>query len=59
MNSILFSSTSTGSNFQKENIHFEDNTSTNQGPRDIMFKEHPVFIPVSIVSAPISIPVVD
>ena len=35
-------------------IYFEDDTSTIQGLREIVFKEHLVFIPVSIASALIS-----
>ena len=35
-------------------IYFEDGTGISQGPREIMFKEHPVFIPVPIASSPIS-----
>ena len=37
-------------------IYFEDDTSR---PREIVFKEHPVFILVSIASALISSPIVD
>ena len=40
-------------------IYFEDDTSISQGPREIVFKEHLVFIYVPIASAPISSPVVD
>ena len=40
-------------------IYFEDDISTSLGLREIVFKEHPVFIPVSIASASISSPVVD
>ena len=40
-------------------IYFEDDTSTSQVSREIVFKEHPAFIPVSIASAPISSPIVD
>ena len=40
-------------------IYFEDDTGTSQGPREIMFKEHPVFIPMPIASASISSPIVD
>ena len=40
-------------------IYFEDDTGTSQGPREIVFKEHPVFIHVSISSAPISSPIVN
>ena len=40
-------------------IYLENDTSTSQGPREIVFKQHPVFIPVPIASAPISSPVVD
>ena len=40
-------------------INFEDDTGTSQGPREIVFKEHLVFIHVPIVSALISSPVVD
>ena len=29
-------------------IYFEDDTSISQGPREIVFKEHLVFIPVPI-----------
>ena len=40
-------------------IYFEDDTGTSQGLREIVFKEHPVFIPMPIASAPISSLVVD
>ena len=40
-------------------IYFEDDTSTSQGPREIVFKAHPVFIPVPIASASIFSPVVN
>ena len=40
-------------------IYFEDDIGTSQRPREIVFKEHPVFIPMSIASAPISGPIVD
>ena len=40
-------------------IYFEDDTGPSQGPREIVFKEHPVFIPLSIASALISSPIVD
>ena len=40
-------------------IYFEDDTSTSQGPREIVFKEHLIFIPMLITCAPISSPVVD
>ena len=40
-------------------IYFDDDIRTSQGPREIMFKEHPVFILVPIASAHISILVVD
>ena len=40
-------------------IYFEDDTGTSQGSREIVFKEHTVFIPVPIPSTPISSPVVD
>ena len=40
-------------------IYFEDDTSTSQGPREIMFKEHPFFIPMLIASPSISSSVVD
>ena len=40
-------------------IHFEDDNSTSQGPREIVFKEHLILIPVSIVSTSISSPIVD
>ena len=33
-------------------IYFEDDISTSLGPREIMFKEHPIFIHVPITSAP-------
>ena len=59
MKSLLFFGTSTRSYFQIENIYYEDDTSTSQRPREIVFKEHPVFIPMTIASAPISSPVVD
>ena len=39
-------------------IYFEDDIGTSQGPREIVFKEHLVFIPMHIASAPISSPVV-
>ena len=35
-------------------IYFEENIGTSQGPREIMFKEQLVFIPVSIAFTPIS-----
>ena len=59
MKSLLFFGTSTRSYFQIENIYYEDDTSTSQRLREIVFKEHPVFIPMTIASAPISSPVVD
>ena len=40
-------------------IYFEDDTGTSQGPREIVFKEHPIFIHVPIASAPISSLVID
>ena len=40
-------------------IYFEDDTGTSQGPREIVFKEHLVFIPVLIASTPIFSPVID
>ena len=40
-------------------IYFDDDTSTCQGPREIVFKEHLVFIHMSIASSPISSSVVD
>ena len=40
-------------------IYFEDDTGTSQGLREIVFKEHLVFIPVLIASAPISSPIFD
>ena len=40
-------------------IRFEDNTGTSQGPKEIVFKEHPIFIPVPIASTLISSHVVD
>ena len=42
-----------------QGIYFEDGIGTSQGLREIMFKEHPVFIPVPIASLPISGLVVD
>ena len=39
-------------------IYFEDNIGTSQGIREIVFKEHLVFIIMSIASASISNPVV-
>ena len=59
MKSLIFFGTSTGSYFQIENIYFEDDTGTSQGPREIVFKEHRFFIHVLIAFAPISSPVVD
>ena len=35
-------------------IHVEDDTGTSQGPREIVFKEHLVFIHVPIASPPIT-----
>ena len=32
-------------------IYFEDDIGTSQGPREIVFKEHPVFIPVPTSSS--------
>ena len=40
-------------------ICFEDDTGRSQGPSEIMFKEHLVFINVPISSSSISNPVVD
>ena len=40
-------------------IYFENDIGTRQGPREIVFKEHPIFIPVPISSSPISSPIVD
>ena len=40
-------------------MYFEDDIGTSQGPREIVFKEHLVFIPVFIASTPISSLVVD
>ena len=40
-------------------IYFEDDTGTSQGPREIVFKEHPFFILVPIASSSISSPIVD
>ena len=40
-------------------IYFEDDTSTTQGLRKIVFKEHLVFISMPIAYAPISSPFVD
>ena len=40
-------------------IYFKDDTSTSQGLREVVFKEHLVFIPVPIASAPISSLIVD
>ena len=40
-------------------IYLEDDTSISLELREIVFIEHPVFIPLSIVSAPITSPVVD
>ena len=42
-----------------QDIYFEDDTGTSQGPREIVFKEHLVFIPMPIASTPICSPVVD
>ena len=40
-------------------IYFEDDTGTSQGPREIVFKEHLVFVIVPIAPAQISSPIVD
>ena len=40
-------------------IYFEGDTSTSQGLREIVLKEHPVFISVPIAFALISSPIVD
>ena len=40
-------------------IYFEDDISTSQGLREIVFKEHPIFIPVPIASSTISSPVIN
>ena len=40
-------------------IYFEDDIGTSQGPREIVFKEHQIFNPMPIASAPISRLVVD
>ena len=42
-----------------QSIYFEDDISTSQGPREIVFKEHPIFILVPISYAPISSSIVD
>ena len=39
-------------------IYFEDDTGISQWPREIVFKEHPIFIPVPIAT-PISSPIID
>ena len=40
-------------------IYFEDDTGTSQGPREIVFKEHPIFILLPVASTPISSAIVD
>ena len=40
-------------------IYFEDDTSTSQGPREIVLKKHSNFIIVPIAYVPISSPVID
>ena len=40
-------------------IYFKDDTSTSQGPREIVFKEHLIFFPMPITSSLISSPIVD
>ena len=40
-------------------IYFEEDIGTSQGLREIVFKEHQVFIPMPIASAPISSPIID
>ena len=40
-------------------IYFEDDIGTSQGLREIVFKEHLFFIPMSIASASISSPIID
>ena len=40
-------------------FYFEDDTGISQGPREILFKEHPVFISIPIAATMISSPVVD
>ena len=40
-------------------IYFEDDTGTSPGSKEIVFKEHRVFIPMPIASTLISSPVVD
>ena len=40
-------------------IYFEDDIGLSQEPREIVFKEHPVFIHVPIASGPISSHIVD
>ena len=40
-------------------IYFEDDTGTRQRPREIVFKEHPFFIPMPIAFASISSLIVD
>ena len=40
-------------------IYFENDTGISQGSREIVFKEHPIFILMPIASAPISSLVVD
>ena len=57
--SLLFFGTCIGSYFQIKNIYFEDDINLSQGPGEIVFKEHPVFIPIPIASTSISSLVVD
>ena len=40
-------------------IYFEDDNGISQGPREIVFKEHPVIVPVPGASAPVSDSAVD
>ena len=40
-------------------ICFEDDTSTSQGPKEIVFKEHLVYILVPITSTPMTSPTID
>ena len=40
-------------------MYFEDDIGTSQGPREIVFKEHPIFIHAPIASTPIFSPIVD
>ena len=40
-------------------IYFEDDTDTSQGPKEILFREHPIVVPMPVASTPTVSPTVD